>query len=116
MSSYLRNLQRKADKLRADYEPRDPGMKEVGDAVLTIHPTKGKRFTHQRRIAANLAMGRMLDQTQRPRRSKAKPRIYREQAIRKANGAILTHRANANPVVTRQQRRHAERKGIDLSA
>lgn len=105
MSSLPRRMQRKALRVRADYEaPDQPTITLKDGGYKTLTPTKGWRILRFARLAAQMTIARLLDRA--PRRSgtgKRKPDLY-------------TYQKRSAPkawpgTVTRQQRRAEARRG-----
>ena len=62
MSSYLRRLQRKAARVRGDYEPAERPFVLLPDGgYQVLHPTRGWHTFSKRRLDAGAAMAGLLD-------------------------------------------------------
>lgn len=102
MSSFTRTIQRRNLRNKPDYEsaPQPTRDKQRGEGYATLHPTKGWLEVAALRYFAQMKMAQILTsyiprvRTERPRKnySTFKP-------------------VSVVEVVTRQQRRFAERKG-----
>jgi len=60
MSSYIRNIQRKAAKQRPDYEPKPTPTIVLKHGYKVLRPTKGWLFMSARRLEAQRKMAAML--------------------------------------------------------
>lgn len=88
--------------------------RKTSKGIITLHPTKGERFVSFLRIAAERVMAGVLgNEVKRPAK-KGRKVYFDEQQRRKAGRAILAMNRENPP--TRQQKRYAQRKGIDLPA
>lgn len=113
MANAIRNFARKQKRMRGDHNPISLTQEHDDHSISSYHPTKGWRRNSGKRMAASFAMARLLDRPVK-QRTKRKPKVYKEQALRAAF-ALVTKRKFPQPI-TRQQKRYAQRKGIDLPA
>ena len=99
MSSFVRRLQRKAARQRSDYEPapQPTVMKEDG-GYKTLRPTKGWIEFAAIRIAAQMALARILERDIPIVRNRKPRKVWRPDAPVPPS------------VETRQQRRWAARR------
>lgn len=97
------NLSRKFQRRRGhkvDPKPQFTEIREDG-GYLTLHPTKGWRLITAARLRAGQKVAMMLDQIITPRLLKP-AKVYRKPAKQWPG------------TVTRQQRRYAARKGLEV--
>lgn len=96
MSSYLRRLQRKAARKRADNETGEQPTRIHSRFYEVLHPTRGWKRISNARVTAQQWMGALLDHVL-PERTRKAPVQWRKPMPPQPS------------TITRQQRRHAAR-------